>query len=350
MSEYINNFFELVDSLAAYDSGMDSLYFTTRFVDGLKDDIKASILVQRPSDLDTACVLAKLQEEVIEQSKPKEIKKPDSWSAPRVFSRGPQPLPLPPRSDRPGSSAMAQDRRGVDAARYKPTNDKLAALRAYRRAKGLCEKCAERWSREHKCADSIQLHALQEVWDFLQTDDLVNSGDLEEPVEATSPGELFSLSTAAVQGGMTPKTLQLSGDIQGHKVTMLVDSGSSHTFISEQLSQMLLGNSPLVQPVQVAVANGASIQCCSYFPDLQWSSQGCTFSSSARVLPLAHYDVILGKDWLESHSPMQINWKEKWLVLPYAGSFSILQGKSAEVPEGTMVQVCALFLSGTSTV
>ena len=64
VSEYIDNFFELVDSLAAYDSGMDSLYFTTRFVDGLKDDIKASILVQRPLDLDTACVLAKLQEEV----------------------------------------------------------------------------------------------------------------------------------------------------------------------------------------------------------------------------------------------------------------------------------------------
>jgi hypothetical protein len=34
-----------------------------RFVDGLKDDIKAVVLVQRLVELDTGCVLALLQEE-----------------------------------------------------------------------------------------------------------------------------------------------------------------------------------------------------------------------------------------------------------------------------------------------
>lgn len=62
--EYIEQFSNLVDQLSAYESVADPLFFSTRFVDGLRDDIRAVVLVQRPSDLDTACTLALLQEEV----------------------------------------------------------------------------------------------------------------------------------------------------------------------------------------------------------------------------------------------------------------------------------------------
>jgi hypothetical protein len=34
-----------------------------KFIDGLRDDIKSIILVQRPYDLDIVCALALLQEE-----------------------------------------------------------------------------------------------------------------------------------------------------------------------------------------------------------------------------------------------------------------------------------------------
>jgi len=350
VSEYVDQFFAIVDSLAAYETGANSLYFTTCFVDGLRDDIKSAIIVQRPSDLDTACVLAKLLEEVADQIKVKDIKRPEFLSSSRSFHHGAVPLPLPPRADCPGPSASAQDRRGMDAARYKPVDEKLAALRAYRRAKGLCEKCAERWSRDHKCAESVQLHALQEVWELLQLEDSGSLADQEGQVEGTPSGELFALSLAAVHGGKSPKTLKLSGVIQGKEVTMLVDSGSSHTFVSEQFSQSLSGSSMLQHPVQVAVADGTFIQCVSQFSDLQWSSQGCNFTSAARVLPLAHYDVILGMDWLESFSPMQIHWKQKWLLIPYEGSYSLLQGNALDVPMGSVVQVCALLVTDSKAV
>jgi hypothetical protein len=38
---------------------------TTRFVDGLRDEIKSVVVIQRPPDLDTACSLALLQEDVL---------------------------------------------------------------------------------------------------------------------------------------------------------------------------------------------------------------------------------------------------------------------------------------------
>jgi hypothetical protein len=40
------------------------LYYTNKFVDDLKDGVKSIVLVQRPRDVDTASVLAQLQEEV----------------------------------------------------------------------------------------------------------------------------------------------------------------------------------------------------------------------------------------------------------------------------------------------
>jgi hypothetical protein len=64
VQEYIDRFCELVDQLQAYSGHFDPLYHTTRFVDGLKEDIKTVILVQRLRDLDTACCRALLQEEM----------------------------------------------------------------------------------------------------------------------------------------------------------------------------------------------------------------------------------------------------------------------------------------------
>jgi hypothetical protein len=39
------------------------MFYTMRFIDGLRVDIKAIVLVLRPHNLDTACTVALLQEE-----------------------------------------------------------------------------------------------------------------------------------------------------------------------------------------------------------------------------------------------------------------------------------------------
>jgi hypothetical protein len=164
MTEYIDRFAVLVDQLAAYNSHTDPLYYIMRFIDGLTEDLRAPVLIQRPSSLDTAFVLAQLQEEVF-STKKKEFRRSDyplkSGSSPHW------PLPPPPRTEKP-STTQADDRRSSEAARARCGEDRLAALRAYRRAQGLCQHCVERWMKGHKCAYKVQLHALQEVLDIFQ--------------------------------------------------------------------------------------------------------------------------------------------------------------------------------------
>jgi hypothetical protein len=82
-------------------------------------------------------------------------------------------------------------------------------------------------------------------------------------------------------------------------ILILVDSGSSNTFISAQLATKMTGVSRLIQPLSVKVANGIVMQCQLQFQNKVWEVQGLQFQSDFKVLPLQHFDVILGYDWLE---------------------------------------------------
>jgi hypothetical protein len=80
-----------------------------RFIDGLRDDLKAVVLIQPPTNLDTAIVLAQLQDEVSPSARRKEFRRTE-------FSYSQKPLggyllpPPPPKIDKPPGS-VAEDRR-----------------------------------------------------------------------------------------------------------------------------------------------------------------------------------------------------------------------------------------------
>jgi len=99
--------------------------------------------------MDDACVLALFQEELVDPSHRK--------SPSRAVPMLPQ-ASVPNRGGRaPAGGAVAGEER-----RPRGVEDKLNTLRSYRRARGLCIRCGEKWSRDHRCPDALQLHALQE--------------------------------------------------------------------------------------------------------------------------------------------------------------------------------------------
>lgn len=107
--------------------------------------------------------------------------------------------------------------------------------------------------------------------------------------------QLFlTVSLAAVTGQSSSKSFCLTGSIQGIPVSILLDSGSSHTFVSLSLAEKLIGAADIPTPVNVKVANGQIIRCSSFFPAAVWSMNDLEFQGDLRVLPLAVYDMILG--------------------------------------------------------
>lgn len=230
VSEYVERFDIIMHQLNAYDSTAPPEYFMTKFVDGLKDEIRTIVLFQRPQDLDVACSLAFLQEEALEGVRNSGYKRSEASGA---YSRTPMRAPqqaltstIPARQNltfTPEENKVPEYNRSRD--------DRISALKAYRKSKGLCFTCGERWSKEHKCATSVQLQVVQELLDIIQTDNEESSEP--EAVSEEEEVKLMAISQQALNGTESNRSIRLRGWIQGFELLMLVDSGSTHSFIDE---------------------------------------------------------------------------------------------------------------------
>jgi hypothetical protein len=136
-----------------------------------------------------------------------------------------------------------------------------------------------------------------------------------EPVESIQAQLCMAMSNVAWSGSVTPQTLKFQGFIQHHPIFILVDSGSSHTFLSEDLRHLLQGVVESPSPLRVQVANGAVLTCQHKLIQAHWQIQGCNFISDISFLPLPCYDMVVGMDWLQTFSPMHVDWDHKWLAI-----------------------------------
>jgi hypothetical protein len=125
--------------------------------------------------------------------------------------------------------------------------------------------------------------------------------------------------------------MRMQGKIQDAKIIMLIDSGSSHTFISEKLATQFSRILPLTSPIGVQVANGSKLAYASYITEGIWHMRGYQFKLEMSTLPLHSYDMIIGMEWLENHGPMKVHWN-KWMLIPYKGSQVFLEGIIDEAP------------------
>jgi hypothetical protein len=344
VADYVHRFAQLMDQIAAYELHPDLVHYTTRFLDGLKPAVRVLVAIQQPPNLDTAYSLALLYEELGDgaTSLPSGVS-PSSSS--RRFHQVAVPAapPLPPTK---WISHSVEEKRMNELARS-PVEDKWSNLKAYRRSKGLCFVCGERWSREHQCKAAIQLHVIQEMVDYLQCSDSSEEGEpaggvqqqppvQPPPVQPAPQQQLMALSAAAMSSAVqAPHTIQLHVTIQGHDFFFLVDSGSSSCFIDSQKAGLLTGLAEL--PVQVA--GGSVLQCVAHFPLLAWEADGALFHDTFKVLQLASYDGIIGMDWLSKYSPMVTHWEQGWLAIQYEGRQVVLQGDQQQFITHAMVEL-----------
>ncbi|CAD6206729.1 unnamed protein product [Miscanthus lutarioriparius] len=188
VSAYVTAFSQLVDQLISYSPRADPLFYTQCFIDGLRSDIRAVILVQRPQTFDAVVRLALLQEEVATAPNLR-VQRGGDWSTavqPRLPAAAASPLPLPqppPRADK----AVAPIAAASVGANVQTTTQTMAAVKAYRRALGLCFKCNAKWSKDHVYAPEV-LHAVA-LWESFSSED-----SLADSVEEFPPSEQCCLA------------------------------------------------------------------------------------------------------------------------------------------------------------
>lgn len=243
------------------------------FTSGLGQPLCSDVEMQRPASLQTAMSLARAFEK-----RAAEAARAVSSTAPRSGTRQRPPAPSQPATAPP---AEKQDEQRPRFRRLSPEEI------AEKRANGQCYFCPKKFTKEHRCAR-------KDV--FLM--------ELEDGEELSDDADTVSISLHALTGITAADTLKLRVRVAGADLVALVDTGSTHTFISTDIASKLGLHATPRPGLSVKVANGervASGGLCASTDVLIANEQ---FAIDCYMLPLADFDMVLGVRWLRTLGPI----------------------------------------------
>ncbi|RVW76696.1 Transposon Tf2-8 polyprotein [Vitis vinifera] len=184
-------------------------------------------------------------------------------------------------------------------------------------AAGLCFNCNERFTPGHKCQGPRLL--LIEGHDEVQ--------DKEEEVEISDNREdELEVSIHALTGWASPRTMRVAATIKSQPIMVLIDSGSTHNFLSDKVARTLRLPVVPTKSFTVHVANGERLLCQGRFEKVPIDLQGIPFSLTCYSLPLAGLDMVLGIQWLEMLGSVVCNWQYLTMDFNWENQARRLQG------------------------
>ena len=132
----------------------------------------------------------------------------------------------------------------------------------------------------------------------------------EEGDSASDPAVESSDATpkahiSSVAMGAEHDLLCVTGKVNGRKATMLIDSGSTHDFLSSEfVRRHNLKTDTATKELKVTLADGSSrTQPLETAGPVKVVVADFSETQTFTVLPLARYDAILGMPWLSRHNP-----------------------------------------------
>ena len=237
VADYIERFESVMNHLVSYADNTHPYFYLTHFVMGLRVDIRALLLTRWPPDMNTACLLALLQDEVVDAKHHPHTQSSRSREADATLWPGSPPCLLPAQIPTP-----AADRCSVEGARADSPKSRHSDTIGAR----LMLQVRERWGHEHMCPTMVQLHVVEELLELFGINAMFDKQAVLN--HDHNCGTAMAISCHALTGSAPPRAFQLHGWIQGSEVPMLVDSGISKSFLDKQLVGTLIGVIPLKQP------------------------------------------------------------------------------------------------------
>ncbi|KAJ0810360.1 putative nucleotidyltransferase, Ribonuclease H [Helianthus annuus] len=293
------------------------------FISGLRADIKHSVLVHKPQSLEDAMTLAQNHEQrillekglgrlSIGSSKPI-LPTPNLGPTPTSVTRSTNPNILPPN---------------LGIRRLTPTEI------AQKRAMGLCYRCDERYSKDHKCKTTPQLLFFDE--DPVPPPDpplpdTMGDAQLAEKLQLDDVALQSSISYNALAGGCSSTTLRFQGFVKGKPVQVLLDGGSTHCFVQTRVANFLNLPVEVISPFSVLVGSGERLPCSGIARQVELFIQSQVILVDFYVLPLQGWDMVLGVSWLSTLGPVITNYATSTFEFNLAGNKVLWTGDTKPV-------------------
>lgn len=118
--------------------------------------------------------------------------------------------------------------------------------------------------------------------------------------EALEETETPGISLHTMSGNNALETMKVAGCIQAVSTTVLLDSGSSHNFVSESLAQKL-ELQPINGPkIRVMAASGEKLSSLGKCLGVDMKLGNFFTKANFYILTLEGYEVVLGTQWLRT--------------------------------------------------
>lgn len=206
------------------------------FITGLKSDIRRELSISLPTSLMQAFALAQAYKARLDETK-SEFRYGFRWPTKATPLNSIQPS-QPMQTTSPSSlrlqalpsvppSAPLLPSPQIPIKRMIPSENKE------KWDLGLCYTCDKKWPPNHGCRNNFLL--------LFGADDNAEYESIEPAFttvgDETTFGDISSLHS--LSGSITPRSLHLTGSINGHQVRVIVDSDSTHNFIQPSIVESL---------------------------------------------------------------------------------------------------------------
>ncbi|XP_026457490.1 uncharacterized protein LOC113358147 [Papaver somniferum] len=265
--EYQEIFEELKALMITKNRYLNEAYSTSIFVSGLKEEIKMAVQMHSPSTLTQAMYLARIQEAVLERTS----RKAKFVSRLPPFSMGSSSSKIfvtPPKSNTPSPTSSG-------SLKLPPIKKLTYAQMRARREKGLCYNCDEKYDNGHRCIK-------QQLYMLVGDEEGSANSEEESPGSSLVIQELeeeVEISLHALSGNVSHNKIKIKGVTKNKKeFTVLIDSGSTHSFIDLEMARL---SGALVEPtiaLHVAVADGNNVLSDAKCPQFSRNMQRNNFS------------------------------------------------------------------------
>lgn len=231
--------------------------------------------VHEPQELYTAIKLARLQEhlmrDILEAVKPKPtLKQPYN----------PKPWPNTPPPIRLNQPNLARN--------PKPKHLEPRALNSQpntKRTPGACWKCGDRNFPGHQLKKLMALALEGKEIEEAKPEDRYQVGEDQE-TQGIVDDEQLQLSINALDGGLADTAIKLRGTLNKKSILILIDSGSTHSFIDVKVAREPRVPLVAIRPIPVAVDDERKLTVTQKCIDCGWTMQGNQFDFTLRVLGL----------------------------------------------------------------
>ena len=308
----VADYVRLFEDLSAQVSGLDDHKLEGIFLNGLCPKMQELVYMMKPQSLPEMVAVAMF----MESSYLRKAMKPDLVEIePEHSRRSPQSTGVVTWKGKQvvSDTSKAPEKQGSSVAQRPQKHHSNADLDDMRR-KGICFKCQGKWVRGHVCPQK-ELQILTVLDDYLV--DVIQEHIPIDELEVVPAGEVMELSYSSYMGLSSPSTTKPRGVINHGEVSMLIDSGATHNFITPAMAKRLGLQVRNNKNLTIVLGTGVTATGSGVCTQLGFSVQGWSFVSDFIVLKLGQVDVILGLYWLRTLGDCQVNWQRQEFSFTY---------------------------------